>query len=201
MGERQDRLLSKDFIQPFMVAISEEIGNFSLQLVLQQAGYDGMAIDWPEQELAGMHSSEFAAVQRCLRDYYGRGARGLLQRVGRETWTAMIQNSSHGRKASFSLMKLAPRSYRIRQVLELLAEKLRGPGGEVSIHSQDLDFLLVDRSSDSTFGQKTAEPICWSTLGLIQGALFWAFGNEMDVEEISCRATGEEACKFRIKTN
>jgi len=199
MSERQNRILSRDYIRSFMVAISEEIGNFSLQIILQQVGYNGFPVGWPEQELASMSSSEFAALQHGLREYYGRGARGLLQRVGRETWTAMVQNTSPGRKVSFGLMKLAPRAFRSRQVLELLAEKLRGQDGKVNVQAQDMGFLLVDQTSDSTFGQQTSEPICWSTLGLIQGALFWAIGNEMEVEEISCCAMGGDACKFKIR--
>ncbi len=199
MTERQDRLVSSDLIQPFMLAISEEIGNFSLQLILQQAGYDGFPPGWPGRVLAGMRSSEFAAIQRCVRDYYGRGARGLLLRVGRETWTAMIETASPARKALIRLSKFTPRAYRIRLSLDLLAEKLRGPDGKAEVQPQGQDFLLLDYTSDGTYGQKTAEPVCWSTQGLIQGALFWSIGNEMDVEEIGCRAMGDEACKFRIK--
>ena len=198
MTGRQDRVLSKNFILPFMEAISEEIGQFSLRLVLRQAGHDSFADDWPDMENPALRSAEFATILRCLREYYGRGARGLLRRVGRETWNAMVQTISPVRKASFRLMKLAPRSYRTRLVLELLAEKLRGEGGEVSVHTQDLDFFLVDKTSDSTIGQTASEPICWSTLGMIQGALYWADCMDVDIEEISCCATGAEACKFKI---
>ncbi len=197
MTDRPDRLLSKDFILPFMQAISEEIGNFSLRLVLRQAGHEDFADDWPDLENPIMRSAEFAALQRCLRDYYGRGARGLLQRVGLETWNAILQDVSPGRKA-FGLMKLLPRSYRLRQALELLAERLRGEDGKVSVRLEGNDFYLVDYTSDGTFGQSTPAPICWSTLGLIQGAMAWANCPVKDVEEIGCRATGADACTFKI---
>jgi predicted hydrocarbon binding protein len=63
----------------------------------------------------------------------------------------------------------------------------------------DLDLLLVDRSAAATLGQTNVEPICFVTLGLIDRAFYWATGQEVDIEEITCKAAGAPACEFRIK--
>ena len=76
---------------------------------------------------------------------------------------------------------------------------LREGGGAASVHTLDLDLLLVDHSAAATLNQTSAEPICFVTLGLIQGALFWAAGQEADMEEIACKAAGAPACEFKIK--
>jgi predicted hydrocarbon binding protein len=62
----------------------------------------------------------------------------------------------------------------------------------------DLDLLLADKTSPGTLGQNESEPICYVTLGLLRECLFWATGQEHDIEEISCRANGAQACEFKI---
>jgi predicted hydrocarbon binding protein len=88
---------------------------------------------------------------------------------------------------------------RRRRSLELLANTLREGGGEASVHTLDMDLLLVDHSAATTLNQTSTEPICFVTLGLIQGALFWVTGQETDMEEIACKAVGAPACEFKIK--
>jgi predicted hydrocarbon binding protein len=69
---------------------------------------------------------------------------------------------------------------------------------QFSLHPADQDLILVDRASDPTVGQSVDGMICWYTAGLIQGVFAWATGKEHAVEEIVCRASGGDACKFRI---
>ena len=87
----------------------------------------------------------------------------------------------------------------MRKTLEFLAARLAEPDGIVSAHLIDRDFVLMDQTSDSTFGQQAENPICWTTLGLVQAAVHWATGSEQDVEEISCQAAGADASRFRVQ--
>jgi predicted hydrocarbon binding protein len=82
----------------------------------------------------------------------------------------------------------------------LLARLLSAKPGDITVHTLDLDLLLVDHVSPTTDGQRGDEPICWVTLGLIRESLFWAAGREYDIAETSCRAAGAAACEFHIKT-
>lgn len=66
-------------------------------------------------------------------------------------------------------------------------------GGAASVHTLDLDLMLVDHSAAVAGGQSSDEPICYVTLGIIQGALFWAIGQEAHVEEVACKATGAQS--------
>ena len=40
------------------------------------------------------------------------------------------------------------------------------------------------------YGQSSNESICYVTLGVIQGAFFWATDKKADVEDLACKATG-----------
>jgi hypothetical protein len=82
---------------------------------------------------------------------------------------------------------------RRRRVLDLVAGRFRDGGGAASVHTLDLDLMLVDPSAVAACGQSSDEPICYVTLGIIQGALFWAIGQEAHVEEVACKATGTQS--------
>ena len=62
----------------------------------------------------------------------------------------------------------------------------------------DLDLLLVDRASPTTTDARAESPICFVTQGLIRESLLWATGQNHDVDEISCKACGANACEFKI---
>lgn len=140
----------------------------------------------------------YASIQQALRLFYGRGARGVLTRMGRLIWEQMTTQATFREKAELEVARWLPVPARRRRVLDLVAERLREGGGDTSVHTLDLDLLLVDRSGAATVNQEAAEPICTVTMGMIREALFWATGQEVDVEEIACKAAGAPACEFKI---
>jgi predicted hydrocarbon binding protein len=149
--------------------------------------------------LDGLQAAElYAVLQRALRDYYGRGARGALLRIGRKMWDRMIAEANLVEKAELEIVRRLPVPARRRRVLDLLAGHLREGGGSASVHLLDIDLLLVYPSSAAVPFQTAGKAGCSVTLGMIQRALAWATGQEADVEEIACKATGAPACEFKI---
>jgi predicted hydrocarbon binding protein len=140
----------------------------------------------------------YAALQEAMRTYYGRGARGVLLRVGQRMWNLLLEDAALGGKAQAALIKRLPFATSRKSILELLARSLGAQSGDITVHNLDLDLLLIDHVSPGTQGQQDPQPICYVTQGLIREGLFWATGRGLDVEEISCRASGQEMCQFKI---
>jgi predicted hydrocarbon binding protein len=140
----------------------------------------------------------YATLQAVLRTYYGRGARGVLLRVGQRLWNFLLDDAALGGKAQAALIKRLPLAARRKSILELLARLVGNQPGDMVVHNQDLDLLLVDHASPTAESQRDSTPICFVTQGLIRESLFWATGQGFDVEEISCKATGKETCEFKI---
>ena len=140
----------------------------------------------------------YAALQAAMRIYFGRGARGVLLRVGQRLWNRLLEDAALGGKAQAALIKRLPLTTRRRSTLELLAKFIGSASGDIAIHTLDIDLLLVDHASPTTHDQSSSAPICFVTQGLIRESLFWATGQGYDVVEISCKATGENACEFKI---
>jgi predicted hydrocarbon binding protein len=142
----------------------------------------------------------YATLQAAMRTYYGRGARGVLLRVGQKMWNFLLEDAALGGKAQAALIKRLPLSRRRKSILELLARLIGAKADDITIHTQDLDFLVVDHASPAAHGQRASRPICFVTQGLIREGLFWATGQTLDVEETSCKATGQNACEFKVTT-
>lgn len=140
----------------------------------------------------------YAALQTAMRTYFGRGARGVLLRVGQRLWHNLLDDAALGIKAQAAVVKRLPLASRRKPTLELLAKFMGAQSGDIAVHTLDMDLLFVDNASPSTHDQSEPGPICFVTQGLIRESLFWATGKNYDVDEIHCKAHGEHACEFKI---
>ena len=194
------RTLSSRVLHQFVQELDSELGHENLSTVLAKAGSPS---DWSDpargETLSGTTAAEaYAGLQKAIRTYYGRGARGILIRVGGNLWNRLLNNATPILKAQSKILFGLPVNARRKPALELLTRLLSDQRGDVTVHTLDLDLLLADKASPGTLGQSEPERICYVTLGLLRECLFWATGQEHDIEETSCRANNEEACEFKI---
>ncbi|HEU0297331.1 MAG TPA: V4R domain-containing protein [Anaerolineales bacterium] len=140
----------------------------------------------------------YAALQTAMRTYFGRGARGVLLRVGQGLWTRLLDDAALGIKAQAAVIRRLPLATRRKPTLELLAKFLGARPGDIVVHTLDLDLLVVDHASPAAHDQKEPTPICFVSQGLIRESLQWATGKTYDVEEIHCQAMGEHTCEFKV---
>ena len=140
----------------------------------------------------------YAALQAAMRIYFGRGARGVLLRVGQRLWDRLLEDAALGGKAQAALVKRLPLATRRKSTLELLGKFIGVASGDITIHTLDLDLLLVDHASPTTHDQSASSPICFVTQGLIREGLYWSTGQGYDVSEVSCKAAGANTCEFKV---
>jgi predicted hydrocarbon binding protein len=184
----------------FVETLSTDIGLEGLSDVLVKAG---LPEEWTSfaylNALDNVQTAQaYARLQSALRTYYGRGARGILLRIGAKLWHHLLEDSAFGIKTQAAFIRGLPKSLRRKPALELLARNLSALPGNITIHTLDLDLLVVDQTSPTTLDQSDDSPICFVTLGLIRECLYWADGQEHDIEERACRASGAHQCEFKI---
>lgn len=202
MSETDPALLPVRFFKLFLDTLTIELGRERLVNVLEKAD---LPVELVDTQTVSSYTSQSAAqtyarIQKAMRIYYGRGARGALTRIGRLMWTHSLNTAPISEKAQFQLIRTFPAGMRKKSALELLARFMREKTTGVSVHTLDTDLLLVDHVSAAAAGQSEPTPVCFVTLGLIQENLFWATAREHDIEEVSCCASGGRACEFRIKS-
>ncbi len=190
------------FIQSFWQATAQEMSVYGLNMILQRAGLEKLIEgekDLPKT--AQVSVFEFGIFQHALREYYGRGARGLLIRAGRGTWEIMSKNLSWQWAIPSHLIPYLPLTYKTRLALNQLRGLLSYPGSWTQVSCEGREYYYIDCSGLGISEPVAGEPVCWAMLGLIQGALESVTNRAFEVEEVSCRGAGSEACKFRVHFN
>jgi predicted hydrocarbon binding protein len=193
---------SHRILRRFVETVAVELGadQFHAMLALSE-----LPPEWAKsqtfQKMSPTKSAEtYAMLQTAMRAYFGRGARGVLLRVGQRMWSFLLEDAALGGKAQAALIKRLPLSRRRKAILELLGRLIGAQPDDFTVHSMDLDLLVVDHASPAAQGQRASRPICFVTQGLIRESLFWATGQNLDIEETSCKATGHDTCEFKVVT-
>jgi len=191
---------SSRILRRFVEAAAVKLGTDQLNAML---ALSEMPVEWVQpasfRKMNELDSARtYAALQAAMRAYYGRGARGVLLRVGQRLWHQLLEDAALASKAQAAVVRRLPLASRRKAALELLSRFLSPHPGDITVHTLDLDLLLADHASPTTNGIQSKSPICFVTQGLIRESLLWATGQRHDVEETSCRARGDNTCEFKI---
>jgi len=185
-----------------VLAVEEVMGANGLNAMLRQAGLERYIGNPPLDDLeAGAHASEYAALNQAVRSFYGRGSKGMLQRIGRASFRYGVEE----RAALMGLigvgLRVMPQKTRVRFILNQMAKTLMDTNDEVCIRIEETPAGLVfaDYTCAVCYGVQATEPICHLYVGSISEAARWATGRDYTVQEISCRALGERACRFLVE--
>lgn len=187
-------------LRRFVETVGTELGNEQLNVMLSLSQ---LPPDWSKPgTFAKTDPTEaakvYASLQSAMRAYYGRGARGVLTRVGGRLWHYLLEDAALGGRTQAAFVKRLPLAVRRKSTLELLGKFIGVELGDITVHTLDLDLLLADHASPTSDSQTDTAPICFVTQGLVRESLFWATGVNYDVQETSCKAMGEAACEFTI---
>lgn len=199
MVDNSSRALPNARVRRVMSAIQDVMGLSGLATILRQAGLQRYTNALPPANSEpGLQASEYAALMQAIENYYGRGARGTLTRIGYAAFARLVADKRLVALGYQLLFRFLPLQTRKLVALRWLAREISGAGGDVTVHLDDQRIQLVDHESDATTGRQRDTPICWETLGEIQEALKWGTGLEYEVAEMNCRAKGDATCRFEI---
>jgi len=200
VSSNSGRALPNARVRRFMLAVQEVMGRSGLTTILRQAGLQRYTGNLPpDNQETSLAAAEYAAMIQAIENYYGRGARGTLNRIGHASFTRLLASNKFKAQTTQWLYRLQPHASRKLNALKWLAEEIAAPGGQVTVEPGEQYITLVDHESDATFGRTRDAEICWVTLGEIQEAVKWATGAEHEVVEVACKAKGDPACCFEIR--
>jgi predicted hydrocarbon binding protein len=183
-------------VRRLLLGIEDVMGASGLATIVRQAGQTHYSINLPpDNHRLELPATEYAALIQAIENYYGRGARGTLTRIGASTFKELVKSRPWIRLVHASLSRFLPRRQQQRWVLDWLA---RNMGGQVTVERHQRRLRLIDHTSAATLGRRRETEICWLTQGEIMEALQWATGREHAVTESACKAKGDPVCQFEI---
>jgi predicted hydrocarbon binding protein len=188
--------VSNAHLRRVLLGIQDVMGTTGLATILRQAGQIRYANTLPPDDSnPALPAAEYAALLQAIENYYGRGARGTLMRIGAASFNALVKSRPLARALYATLGRLLPVRQKRAWAVRWLAREM---GGHVTVEATRWQLKLIDLTSAATMGRQRDVEICWLTQGEIMEALKWVTGREHEVAETACKARGDPACRFEI---
>lgn len=186
-----------------LLGVEDVVGKNGMAPVLRTAGLSQYIGNYPPSDTErGGHLVEYASrINRALYDIYGaRGARAILNRIGRGRARNAIEENAAFANAIKMAISLLPRRMKVKLALERVSKEFSHQmGTEIKFFEEGEEFIWEDPYCSSCMDWQSDVPVCHTTAGFIFGVIAWGLGDEnFKVQEVACRAKGDEVCKYRI---
>ncbi|NJM06186.1 4-vinyl reductase [Candidatus Gracilibacteria bacterium] len=191
-----------------LLATEEVIGKNGLAVVLREAGLERVINNYPPEQLKAstdLRFADYAAFNAGLLNFFGRPARSMALRIGRQSARYAIdyQGALFG-TAALLAAKVLPVSTQIKMGLSAMQLGFRrlaqavGQDRALSLEDRGDAWAYIDVQDPISAGKQSDEPMGYIQTGAIQEALRWQSGKEFNVEQAACRSTGAPASVWLI---
>lgn len=198
-----DLYLVDAYMRWALLAAEEVVGKNGLSVILRQAGLEQLINNYPPEQLkvtTNLTLGDYAALNAGLLNFFGRAAKSMTLRIGRQTARYAIEHQGplFG-TAALLAAKVLPIPVQIKMGLSAMQLGLRrlsqsvGQDRHLEIEDRGGAWAYIDKDCAMSAGKQADEPIGWIQTGAIQEALRWQTGKEFDLEQIACRSMGAPA--------
>jgi predicted hydrocarbon binding protein len=186
-----------------LLATEEVVGKNGLAVLLRQIGLELLINNYPPEQLkfaTGLTMGQYASFNAGLINFFGRAARSMLLRIGRQSARHGIehQGALFG-TAALLASKVLPVSTQIKMGLSAMQLGFRrvsesaGHPRRLELEDRGESWAYIDGDCAFSAGKVADEPIGTIQIGIMQEALRWQTGKEFAVEQIACRSMGAPA--------
>jgi bacteriochlorophyll 4-vinyl reductase len=201
MSNSEDLVIVNTLMRQALTAVEEVIGRNGLNAVLRMSGLEQYVDNLPPDDLnPSVKSSDYARLNEAIEDFYGRGGRGILRRIGKASFQYAVREQAALLGLAGVALKLLPQKQRVRFILNSLANALKktNPQVQIEVEAADNKFAYVARTCSVCYGRQSDKPICHLYVGSIGEAVQWATGQPYQVQETHCIAKGDPYCRFEV---
>lgn len=201
MSNTQDMMLVNALMRQALVAVQEVMGENGLNVVLRSSGLERYVGNMPPDDLnPAIRSAEYGLLNQAIEDFYGRGGRGILRRIGKASFQYAVREQAALLGLAGVALKLLPERARIRFILNAMVDALKKTNPQVDAWVDDSGPLLAycERTCAVCCGRSSDKPLCYLYLGSIGEAVLWATGAEHQIRETHCVAKGDQYCRFEV---
>jgi hypothetical protein len=144
MTNLEDLVLVNALMRQALVAIEEVMGKNGLNAVLHTSRLDQYIDHLPPDDLEpALNASDYARLNEAIENFYGRGGRGILHRIGKASFEYGIREQP----ALFGLagvaLKMLPTKARIRFILSRMAGVVKKANPQLQIDIEETGMVQV----------------------------------------------------------
>lgn len=201
MTTREDATIINSLVRQALTSAQEVMGDNGLNAVLRTSGLERFIGNFPPNNLEpSIQASQYAQLNKAIEDFYGRGGKGMLRRIGKASFQYGLREQSALLGVAGVALKLLPEKQRIKFILNGMADALKKSNPEVNAWIDDSGDRLayIEATCAICHGRHSETPICYLYVGSIAEAVQWATGKEYEIRETHCIAKGDEYCRFEV---
>ena len=201
MGHREDAVIVNTIVRQALVSAEEVMGTNGLNAVLRLSGLERFVNNIPPDDLEpSIQAAEYAQLNQAIEEFYGRGGKGMLRRIGKASFQYAIKEQAALLGVAGTALKLLPQKQRIKFILNSMVNALKKSNAQVEawVDEEGENIAFVESSCAICHSRQSEEPICYLYIGSIGEAVHWATGKEYKITETHCIAKGDEYCRFEV---
>jgi hypothetical protein len=201
MAGMEDAVIINSLVRQALTSMQEVMGENGLNAILKSCGLEQFVGNFPPNDLnPSIKASQYAQMNQAIEDFYGRGGRGMLLRVGKASFQYGVREQAALLGIAGVALKLMPEKQRIKFILNGLADALKKSNPQVNASLDDSGDRLAytDATCAICNGRHSEKPICYLYIGSVGEAVKWATGKEYEITETHCIAKGDEYCRFEV---
>ena len=201
MTAREDATIINSLVRQALTSAQEVMGDNGLNAVLRTSGLERFVGNFPPNNLEpSIQASQYAHLNQAIEEFYGRGGKGMLRRIGKASFQYGLREQSALLGVAGVALKLLPEKQRIKFILNGMADALKKSNPEVNawIDESGDRLAYIEATCAICHSRHSETPICYLYIGSIAEAVHWATGKEYEIRETHCLAKGDEYCRFEI---
>jgi predicted hydrocarbon binding protein len=198
---RPDSVVVNTIMRQALIASEEVMGTNGLHAVLRTSGLERFINNMPPNDLEpSIKSSEYSGLLQAIENFYGRGSKGMLRRIGKASFQYGVREQAALLGIAGVALKILPEKQRIKFILNGIANALKksNPAVEAWLDESGENIAYIEKTCSVCWGRQSDQPICNLYMGTISEAVLWATGVEREVTETHCLAKGDEYCRFEV---
>ncbi|MBM3153058.1 MAG: hypothetical protein FJZ96_12800 [Chloroflexi bacterium] len=196
-----EAVIVNTLVRQALVSAEEVMGRNGLHVVLKGCGLGRYIDNLPPDNLeAGIKAVEYALFNQAIEDFYGRGGRGMLRRIGKASFQYGVREQGALLGVAGAALKLLPEKQRIKFILNALVGALKKSNSQVDAWVDETggELAYVESTCAICKGRQSDQPVCHLYVGSVGEAVRWATEKEYEIIETHCVAKGDPYCRFEV---
>jgi len=201
MPERKDLMVANALMLQALKAIEEVMGKKGLDAVLHAAGLEKYQNHFPPNDVnPAVSSTDYARLNQAIEEFYGRGGKGILKRVGRASFQYGIREQAALLGLAGLALKVLPKRQRVKFIFNSIGNALKkiNPENEFFVDDRNDGLAYCAPTCSLCYGRHHEQPVCHLLVGSLSEAAKWATGEELEIRETLCMSKGDRYCRFEV---
>jgi hypothetical protein len=201
MTQPENAMIINSLVRQALTSMQEVMGDNGLNAVLRTSGLERFIGNFPPNNLEpSIQASQYAKLNEAIEQFYGRGGKGMLRRIGKASFQYGVREQSALLGVAGVALKLLPEKQRIKFILNGMADALKksNPAVNAWVDESSERLAYIESTCAICHGRHSTDAICYLYVGSITEAVHWATGKEYAIAETHCIAKGDDYCRFEV---